>query len=106
MPYFTIALIVILTCAGMWRMYEKAGSPGWAALVPIYDTIVLLRIAQRPLWWLAIMCVPIVNVAVGIVVWIDVLARFGEPAWRVLFVVIVPFVYLPYLGFSGIRFMG
>ena len=74
--------------------------------MPIYNRIVLLRIAQRPLWWLALLFIPFVNVVVGIIVWIDVLARFGEPTWRVVLVVLVPFVYLPYLGFSDIRFLG
>ena len=103
MPYFTILLIVILSLAGTWGVYEKAGRAGWTALVPIYNRIVLCRIARRPVWWLFI---PIANIVLGILVWMDVLERFGEPAWRVVLVFIVPFLYLPYLGFSDVRYRG
>lgn len=46
-PLIIISVIVII---GQWKVYEKAGKPGWAAIVPIYNTIVLLEIVGKPIW--------------------------------------------------------
>ena len=43
-------LVIVLVIAGMWKTFAKAGKPGWASIVPIYNVIVLLEIAGRPLW--------------------------------------------------------
>ena len=56
--------IMGVVIAGIWKVFEKAGKPGWAALVPIYNIIVLLDIAGKPAWWLVLMLIPLVNVAV------------------------------------------
>ncbi len=44
--------IIALMLAGMWKVFEKAGKPGWAAIIPIYNLIVLLDIVGKPIWWL------------------------------------------------------
>jgi hypothetical protein len=100
MPYVTIVGVLILTRAAIWRVYEKAGVPGWASLIPLYNSLVMLRIVRRPAWWLLLMVVPGLNLIFGTLVWIDLLAAFGQPAWHVALVFLAPFIYLPYLGFS------
>ena len=44
-----LSLIVV---AGFWKTFTKAGKPGWAAIIPIYNVVVLLQIAGRPVWWI------------------------------------------------------
>jgi hypothetical protein len=57
------ALIIwLISVIGMWKIYEKAGKPGWAAIVPIYNIIVLLEIIGKPVWWLLLFLVPCVNI--------------------------------------------
>jgi hypothetical protein len=68
----------VLFIAAMWRLYSKAGQPGWAAIVPFYNIYVLLQIAGRPGWWLILWLVPVVNLVVSIIVGIDVAKRFGH----------------------------
>ena len=59
---FMLAVVVFLI-ASIWKVFVKAGQPGWAAIVPIYNYYVMLQIAKKPTWWLAIiLLVPIVNV--------------------------------------------
>ena len=48
---FYLAIIVVLIAA-QWKIFAKAGKPGWACIVPIYSTIVLLEIVGKPLWWI------------------------------------------------------
>ncbi len=56
--------VVMLGIASQWGIFSKAGKPGWACLIPIYNTIVLLEIVGKPWWWLLLMCIPLVNIAV------------------------------------------
>lgn len=53
--------IIAVMLAGMWKVFEKAGKPGWAAIVPIYNYIVLLEIIGKPIWWIVIilLCAPV-----------------------------------------------
>jgi hypothetical protein len=55
----------------MWRIYEKAGKPGWASIIPIYNILVQLEILGRPWWWLLLMFVPFVNIVIGIIIIFD-----------------------------------
>ena len=55
--------IIVLMIAGMWKVFIKAGKPGWGAIIPIYNLIILLQIVGRPLWWIILFLIPIVNLA-------------------------------------------
>jgi hypothetical protein len=68
-------LVVILA---FWQVFVKAGRPGWAAIIPIYNIYVLLKIAGRPGWWLLLYIIPVVNWVVSLVVAIDVAKAFGK----------------------------
>src|SRR3990172_3937961 len=70
--------IVVLMIASMWVVFTKAGQPGWAALIPIYNLIVLLQIVGRPIWWFLLMLIPFVGIIVGILVMIDLAKSFGK----------------------------
>ena len=61
-----------------WRIFEKAGKPGWAALVPIFNTLVELEIIQRPLWWVLLMLIPGVNLALAVIIIFDLAKVFGK----------------------------
>lgn len=65
-----------LYCA--WRIFEKAGKPGWAVLIPIFNTLVQLEIVQRPLWWILLTLVPGVNLVITIIIIFDLAKVFGK----------------------------
>ncbi len=68
MIIMAVWLIVCLTfIAGAWKVFTKAGQPGWGVLVPIYNTYLMTKIAQRPAWWLILMLIPVVGIIVHIV---------------------------------------
>jgi|HubBroStandDraft_6_1064221.scaffolds.fasta_scaffold106439_2 hypothetical protein len=79
---FMIALLafVVVVVVGCWKMFEKAGEPGWAAIIPIFNIIVLLKIAGRPVWWVVLYFIPLVNIVATIVVAIDIAKAFGQSA--------------------------
>src|SRR5688572_16303879 len=63
-----------------WMLFAKAGQPGWFAIIPIWSSIVLLRVAGRPWWWLLLLLVPILNVVIYFIVAYDLGKSFGYGA--------------------------
>ena len=77
--WFIFFLIVqVVHFAGTWKMYEAAGRKRWEALVPVYNAIVLMKIINRPAWWTILLFVPVVNLIMFPVVWIETLRSFGK----------------------------
>jgi hypothetical protein len=54
--------IIIIAVAGMWKAFEKAGQPGWAAIIPFYNIFIMLEIINKPWWWFFMLLIPGVNV--------------------------------------------
>ncbi len=91
-----------------WKTFKKAGEPGWAAIIPLYNVIVALRISGKPLWWLLLFCIPGVNVVAIILVAMGVAKGFGRgPIFGLglAFLPTMPFFVLA-LAFSNLRYSG
>ncbi len=94
-------LFFVLSAAGLWRIFEKAGTPGWLAIIPFVNFYYWLKIINKPLWWYIFIIIPYINVFTLLLMVVETLKCFrkdglGEQALGVLF----PFIFLPYLGFS------
>jgi hypothetical protein len=100
-----LALIVAIV-AGVWRVFTKAGKPGWAAIVPIYNIIVLLQIAGKPIWWIILLFIPLVNLIVAIMVGIEVAKNFGKGAGFGVGLALLGFIFYPILGFGDAQYQG
>lgn len=98
--------LVIFLCAGMWKVFAKAGEPGWAALIPIFNFVILLKIAGKPIWWILLMFIPLVNFIIAIVIAISVAERFGRSAGFGIGLALLGFVFYPILGFGDSKFIG
>lgn len=96
--------IALLAIAGMWKVFTKAGKPGWAAIVPIYNIIVLLEIAGKPMWWFILFLVPVVNFIIIIMVSISIAQRFGKGTGFALGLAFLAPIFYPVLGFSDARY--
>lgn len=100
-PVIIIGLAVSLfLIIATWRMYTKAGKPGWASIIPFYNTYVLLKIVGRPGWWLVLMFIPIVNIVIAIIVTIDLAKSFGKGGGFAVLLILLPFIGFAILGFS------
>ncbi len=98
--------IFVAIIVGMWKMYTKAGKPGWAAIIPIYNVIVLLEICGRPIWWILLFLIPCVNFVIAIIVWIDVAKSFGKGVGFGLGLAFLGFIFVPILGFGSDKYIG
>jgi Family of unknown function (DUF5684) len=100
----TFFLLAVPTLAGLWKVFEKAGQPGWAALVPVYQLVVLHRIAGHPGWWGLVCFIPCVYVVLGVLVCLDLAKRFGQSPLVGIGLLVAPFVGFPLLGFGGAKY--
>lgn len=106
MSGFIYLVILVLVLVGWFKIFEKAGKPGWAAFIPIYNLIVLLEIVGKPLWWIILFLIPLVNFVVLIIVMIELAARFGKDALYGLGLTFFGFIFGPLLGFSDAQYKG
>jgi len=103
-PLLIALVLVVVIIAGLWKTFEKAGQPGWAAIVPIYNVIILLKIAGRPMWWFVLMLIPFVSIIVAIIVAIDVAKNFGKSAGFGVGLALLGFIFYPILGFGDAEY--
>jgi hypothetical protein len=96
---FYLALVVFII-ASLWKVFTKAGQPGWAAIIPIYNAYVLLQIAGRPGWWLLLYFIPVVNFVIAIIVSIDVAKAFGKGGGFGVGLALLSFIFYPILAFG------
>jgi hypothetical protein len=91
----------ILVIIGGWKMYVKAGKPGWGVIIPFYNTYLLCKIAGRPGWWLILFFIPIVNIVIYFIVCLGIAENFGHGAgYAILLFFFAPIMFLV-LGFGG-----
>jgi uncharacterized membrane protein YhaH (DUF805 family) len=98
--------VFVLIIAGVWKTFEKAGEPGWAAIVPIYNIYVLIKISGRPTWWIVLYLIPIVSIIVAIMVCIDVAKKFGKESGFGVGLALLGFIFFPILGFGDAQYQG
>src|SRR5690349_11572650 len=92
---------VVLMIASLWVMYTKAGKPGWASIIPIYNILVKLEIVGRPWWWILLLLVPVVNLVIWIVISVDLAKSFGKDAAYGIGLALLPFIFHPMLAFGA-----
>ena len=98
--------LVVLVLAGFWKTFEKAGKPGWGSLVPIYNAVLLLEIAGKPIWWFILLFIPFVNFIVVILISIEVAKNFGKGTGFGLGLAFLGFIFYPILGFGDAKYQG
>lgn len=103
-PLVITFAFLIMVVAAFWKVFTKAGVPGWAAIIPIYNMIVFFRIASKPGWWLLLLFIPLINLIVTIIATAALAKRFGKSGGFTAGLVILPFIFYPILGFGDARY--
>jgi hypothetical protein len=98
--------IAIVEIIALWKVFVKAGQPGWAAIIPIYNAIVFLKIAGKPAWWFLLMLIPIVNIVIAIIATIAFAEKFGKGVGFAIGILILGFIFLPILAFGDAKYQG
>ena len=91
---------VLLTIAAIWKVFERAGEPGWAVLVPFYNLYVLTKVAQVSGWWVLAMFIPFLGIVAAFVIAIGVAKRFGKSSGFGIGIALLPFLFYPMLAWG------
>jgi hypothetical protein len=99
-------LIALLIIVAMWKVFTKAGQPGWASIIPIYNLYIWCKIVGRPWWWILLMLIPFVNFIVAIILSIDLAKSFGKGVGFGLGLALLGVIFWPILGFGSAQYQG
>ncbi|OOQ58469.1 DUF5684 domain-containing protein [Mucilaginibacter pedocola] len=99
-------IVTVILVIAHWKIYEKAGKPGWAAIIPIYNVIVLLEIVGKPVWWFLLIAFPCT--APIFAIWaINLLSKsFGQSEGFTVGLLFLPFIFYPMLAFGNYQYVG
>ncbi len=97
-------VIAVVVIAAQWKVFTKAGKPGWAAIIPIYNIIVLLDIVQKPWWWIFLFIIPFVNFVVLILIMLELAKAFGKGTGFALGLIFLSPIFMLILGFGDAQY--
>ena len=97
---------LVFMIATMWKVFTKAGQPGWAIFIPIYNAIVFLKIAGKPWWWIFLFIIPIVNIVFLIMMINGVSKNFGQGTGFTVGLILLGFIFYPMLAFGDYQYKG
>jgi len=98
--------VFIAVAAGAWKIFVKAGQPGWAAIVPFYNYYVLTQVVGRPILWFILLLVPCVNIVAAFLILQDLAKSFGKSSGFGIGLFLLSPVFVPMLGFSDAQYSG
>ena len=90
----------ILMFISLWKIFKKAGKPGWASIVPIYNIYIMCEIAEKEWWYVLLSCVPFANIYAMIVLYNGMAKRFGKSGGFVAGMILLPVIFFPMLAFG------
>src|SRR5213592_1572688 len=99
-------LIALLVIVATWKVFTKAGQPGWASIIPIYNLYIWCKIVGRPWWWILLMLIPFVNFIILIILCIDTAKSFGKGAGFGIGLALLGVIFWPILGFGSAQYQG
>src|SRR5262245_59744615 len=97
-------LISLLLIVAMWKVFTKAGQPGWASIIPIYNLYIWCKIVGRPGWWILLMLIPFVNFIIAVILCIDLAKSFGKGVGFGIGLILLGVIFLPILGFGSAQY--
>lgn len=105
-------LFILLMIISLWKIFTKAGKPGWAAIVPIYNIIVMVQIGKKPGWWAAIILLagiipiagPIVALVFNIMLTVAIAKNFGKSGGFAAGMILLGFIFYPILAFGDAKY--
>jgi hypothetical protein len=98
------AAIMAFFIVSGWKIYTKAGQPGWAVLIPIYNLVVMLKIIGKPWWWMFGFLIPFLNFIVLILLAVNLAKVFGKGTGFAIGLILLSIVFYPILAFGDAKY--
>lgn len=111
-PMFLIPLLIfalyvsMIRFVALWFVFQKAGEPGWAAIIPVYNILIAIKIASKPWWYILLLLIPIVNIVIGIMILHGISKNFGKGGWFTVGLIFLRVIFLAILGFGAAVYSG
>lgn len=99
-------LISVISIVAMWKLFEKAGKPGWASLIPIYNTLVMIEIVGKPTIWILWLLIPCTSPIFAIWLINLFVKSYGKDEAYTVGILLLPIVFLPLLAFGNNPYIG
>lgn len=97
-------VLAVVQAAGLWMVFSKAGEPGWAAIIPIYNIYVLVTISDNEWWWLLVFLIPLIQLVAFVKIQLDLASEFGQGVGFAAGLILLPIVFYPLLGFGDYQY--
>jgi Family of unknown function (DUF5684) len=98
--------VVVVWIAALWQVFTKADEKGWKAIIPIWNTLIVLKISGRPWWWIFLFLIPSVDIVVYVIVYYNLAKSLAKGAAFAVGLIILPFIFIPILGFGSAIYAG
>lgn len=95
-----VIALCVLIIVSLWKIFKKAGKPGWASIVPIYNYIIMLDIIKKPLWWIVLFFIPLVSGVMAIILVYNIAKAFGKGVGFTIGMILLPFIFYPILAWG------
>jgi Family of unknown function (DUF5684) len=104
--FLVVIALIIFYVAAFWRILEKAGVPGWGAIIPIYNIYLWCKVVGRPGWWVVLLFVPVVSVIVMLILSLDLSKAFAKTTGFGIGLWLLSFIFVPILGYGASTYIG
>ena len=98
--------VAVLSIAGLWAVFVKGGEEGWKAIIPIWNTLIILKLVGREWWWIILLIIPIVGIICWIIVANDLSKSFAQGVGTTVGLVLLPPIFFIILGFGSAEYQG
>jgi uncharacterized protein DUF5684 len=104
--FLVMLALILIYAAAFWRILEKAGAPGWGAIIPIYNVYLWCKIVGRPGWWVLLLLIPVVSVIVVLILSLDLAKAFARSSGFGVGLWLLSIIFVPILGFGASTYIG
>jgi hypothetical protein len=104
--FIVVVALIVFYVAAFWRILEKAGVPGWGAIIPIYNIYLWCKVVGRPGWWVVLLFVPVVSVIVMLILSLDLSKAFAKTTGFGIGLWLLSFIFVPILGYGTSTYIG
>jgi hypothetical protein len=113
-PMLALIIPLIIMClyirvigtVGLWFIFKKAEEPGWAAIIPVYNILIAIKVAGKPWWFILLLLIPIVNIIIAILILNGLSKNFGKGGWFTVGLFFLRFIFIAILGFGSAKYIG
>lgn len=103
---FTWLFVAVIAIVGQWKTFEKAGQPGWACIIPIYNIYIMTKIGGKPGVWTLLCFIPLANIIFIVWIYNMISKSFGKDEGFTIGLLLLGFIFWPILGFSNTEYQG